>query len=286
VLCPRRFGAAVIFMSALAGLPILAAAQATPAPAPSPSASPPAGPSDPCASLSSLVSRPTFGTSPCSVKSGDLLSENGYTNLTTSGSGAGNLVSYPQSAVRVGLGGNLELDLLPPSYQALSGHPATTGWSDTQVGIKYEFGYSSRWLYGVNTLLTINTGTPAFTSNGLGITANFNCAYTLSPAVGLFATFGYNALSAGTAAAPLRFQSFNPSAGISASLPQGFNVFAEGFGQSSTGPGLGGRFGYDGGFSKDVGSRLQLDVNYFNYAAQFGAHAHSVGFGASYLVGK
>jgi hypothetical protein len=214
------------------------------------------------------------------------LIETGYTNLTTSGNGASSLVTYPQASLRVGLGHNLEFDLDPTSVARLSGTPVVTGNTDSAIGAKYEFGYTSKITYGVNALYTLSTGSAPFSGNGDGILANLNASLTVSPAIGLFATVGYNEQSAGTPAVPARYHDVQPSLGATLSLPQSFDVFLEGFDQSSTGPGLGGRFGFDTGFQKDVGSRLQLDFNYFDYlAVQNGGHQHSIGFGAAYLIG-
>lgn len=266
--------------------PVPAASGAPASPAPTASA-PPAAVSDPCESLSSLVSRPTFGTSACAVKRGDLLIETGYTNATTGGTGANSVVTYPQASLRVGLGSNLEFDLDPESVARFSGSPRATGTTDSALGFKYELGYTSKMLYGVNVLYTLPTGSAPFSGFGDGLLANVNAAYALSPALGLFATLGYNVQSAGVPGIPAHYHDFQPSLGASLALPQSFDFFLEGFNQSSTGIGLGGRSGFDTGFQKDVGSRLQLDVNYYDYlGAQNGAHQHSIGFGASYAIGS
>jgi hypothetical protein len=221
------------------------------------------------------------------VKRGDLLIETGYTNQTTSGAGAGSSVLYPQANLRVGVGRNLEFDFDPPSIERISASPTISGATDTSFGAKYEIGYTSRLLYGLNALFTANTGSAATSSNGDGILANANAALTLSPAVGLFATVGYNAQSAGTPVAPARYHGIDPSLGASVSLPSNFSFALEGFGQTSTGPGLGGRYAFDTAVEYDAGSRLQLDINYYDYLGiQNGAHPHSVGFGASYLIGS
>jgi len=160
------------------------------------------------------------------VKKSDLLLESGYTNLTSSGAGASSLVTVPQGSIRVGLGGNLEFDLGPPSIGYLSGTPRQVGITDGSIGFKYEIGYSKRLLYGINALYTLPVGSAdVFSSNGDGILANVNGALTLSPNVGLFATFGYNAQNAGTVAAPARYHDYQPSLGASVSLPQNVYVF-------------------------------------------------------------
>ncbi len=273
--------AAALFGAGLYVVPIAVCAQGGPSSAPTPS-----GPPDPCASLSTLVSRPTFSTAACAVKRSDLLIETGYTNATTSGDGASSLVTYPQANLRVGVGRNLEFDLNPQSLARLSVVPRAVGTTDGAIGAKFEFGYTSKLLYGVNVLYTLATGTAAFSGNGDGILANLNADLTLSPALSLFGTLGYNEQSAGSVTVPARYHDFQPSIGASLSLPQSFSVFLEGFNQSSTGPGLAGRSGFDTGFERNFGSRLQLDFNYFDYlGVQNGGHLHSIGFGAAYLIG-
>ena len=268
---------------------IVAPASAAP-PSPAPSATPsaaPAGPSDPCTAMSALVSRPSFSTSSCTVKPHDLLVESGYTNTAASGRGATNTIDYPQTSLRVGVARNLEFDLDPESYERTSTVPKTAGGSDTSLGAKYEFGYTSRFTYGVNALLTTNSGDPSFSGNGTGVLANMNAAYSASPALGFFGTAGYNAQSGGSVSAPARFHGVDPSLGASISLPANLTYYAEGFGQSSTAPGLGGRYGFDTGFEEDIGSRLQFDASYYDFTgAQGGMHLHSVGFGAAYLIGS
>jgi len=281
VACAATLSAGAVTRVAAAPAP---AASASPAPT---SAATPAGVSDPCTSLSTLVSRPSSGTASCTVKPANLLIETGYTNATTSGAGASSLVSYPQATLRVGVARNLEFDLVPESIARLSGDPRLTGTTDSAIGAKYEFGYTSKFVYGANVLYTLSTGNGPFTGNGDGLLANLNAGLTLSPALAVFATLGYNEQSAATPSIPARFHAFQPSLGLSLALPQSFAFYAEGFDQSSTGPGLGGRFGYDLGIQKDVGSRLQLDVNYYNYpGVQNGGHLHSIGFGAAYLIGS
>ncbi|GAC1545852.1 MAG: hypothetical protein NVS3B16_15730 [Vulcanimicrobiaceae bacterium] len=284
--------ARVAAVALLGGLWLAApgAAQAATAAAPAASPSPVAAAAevtDPCTSLSNVVSRPTFGTAACAVKRGDLLIETGYTNATTSGSGANSLVTYPQASLRAGMGRNLEFDLNPTSIARLSGSPRIVGTTDSTIGLKYELGYTTKLVYGANVLYTLPTGDGPFTGNGDGILANLNAGLTLSPAFGLYASLGYNTQSAGTPDAPARYHNFQPSLGAALALPHGYNVLLEGFNQSSTAPGLGGRFGYDAAVQKGIGSRLQLDVNYFNYpGVQNGGHLHSIGFGAAYLIGS
>jgi hypothetical protein len=168
----------------------------------------------------------------------------------------------------------------------LSAGAHVNGDTDGSIGLKAQLGRTSAIIYGVNAAYTLQNGDAPFTGSGDGLLANLNASLALSPALGLFATLGYNEQSAGTPERPARYHDFQPSLGATLSLPQNVAVFLEGFNQSSTMPAGGGSFAFDTGLQKDVGSRLQVDVEYFDYVTIVrGAHQHSVGFGASYLFG-
>jgi len=191
-----RFGLAILAALCACAAPSLTLAQTAPtAPPASPSpaaSSAPEAPSDPCDSLSNLVSRPSFTTSACAVKRDQVLLEAGYSNLSASGPGAVTLVNVPQGLFRMGVGHNIELDVAPPSLERQSGMPPIGGNSDAQFGLKYEFGYSPKVTSGMNVVYTAASGTAPFTGNGPGLLVNLNGALTLSPAVGLFGSLGYN----------------------------------------------------------------------------------------------
>jgi hypothetical protein len=265
----------------------------SPSPLPSSSPSAPAtapgtsgAPADPCASLSNVVSRPTVATSPCSVKPYEVLIETGYSNVTTSGNGATSTVSYPNSEIRIGLDDALELDVIPPSYERESTVPLTTGLSDGGFGLHYEFGYTRTLTYGANAVYTTNTGSPRLSANGDGILVNLNGAAAVSPALSAFGTFGYEDQSSGSVSLPMRYRAFAPALGLTLALPKAFALYVEGSGQTSDGAGSGGRYGIDGGVTYDVGTRLQLDAELFDYPGSIHtAHQASAGFGASYLIG-
>jgi hypothetical protein len=133
----------------------------TPAPSPSPKV-----PSDPCGSIASLVDRPTVATSPCTVRPGHALLENGWTNTVTTGPGGGNIATYPQSFLRVGtFDPDLEFTFGPPSFNRLSsGGSFVGGWSDINLGAKYELGYTSKAVWGIGAIVSFPTGSRAVTA--------------------------------------------------------------------------------------------------------------------------
>ena len=259
----------------------------TPQPTPSPTSTEAANDSsDPCLSLGNLVSRPTFSTAACVVKRNALLVQTGYTNATTSGPTRSTLVTYPQENLGIGIAQNVEFDLTPPSIARSSSSTHFNGDTDGSIGLKIRLGETSRVIYGINAAYTLQNGSAPFSGSGDGVLANLNGSLTLSPALDIFATVGFNEQSAGTPTQPARYHDFQPSLGAGLALPQGFDVFVEGLNESSTGPGMGGTFAFDTGLQKDIGSRLQLDAEYFDFLTIVqGAHQHSVGFGASYLFG-
>jgi hypothetical protein len=236
--------------------------------------------------MSSLVSRPSVATSACSVKPNHLLIESGYSNTSASGSGgASSTASYPQPSLRAGMLGKLEFDIDPPSLERQSSAPVVRGTSDSGIGFHYEFGYTDKLVYATNVVYTIPNGSPGFSANGDGVLLNADAAYTLSPALGIFGTFGYETQSGGTVSSPARYRAIAPALGLTLTLPAGFDVFVEGFGQSSTGPGQSGRYAFDLATQEDVGTRLQLDLNLFEYPSAGNRPRQSApGFGVSYLI--
>ena len=139
-------------------------AQASPAPSspPAPAASPtPGAPSDPCGSILSIVNRPVITTGVCTVRTGHFDVETGYANTTTTGTGGGSSVTYPQAAhphwngqsalrrrvgaaeLRYDVGGNAGGNRLRPTRTSVRSS---------------ELGYSSNAVWGVNGLITFPTG--------------------------------------------------------------------------------------------------------------------------------
>ena len=279
-----RLFATAAFVCA-AGFAAGADAQSSPAPSPSPS---PSAPSDPCGSIMSIVNRPTFGTGVCTVRSGHWDIENGYTNTVTTGLGGGNSAVYPQSLIRFGtFDDRLDLEVGAPSEEVSSvGGPAISGSTDLSLGIKYELGYTSNWLYGVNAVVVVPSGSHAFTAGNAQFSGNFNFGYTINSEFGIAGTVGANAFSAPNAAGvPQSYFAVTPSLLVSAALPGGpSQVTAEYAYFSSAGPGLGGKSWADFVYYRDFGPNIQFDVEYgFSPTSINGQKQHYVGAGLSFM---
>jgi hypothetical protein len=270
-------------------------AAANPSPSSPPSASPmptpsatPGPPSDPCGSILSIVNRPTFTTGACTVRTGHFDIENGYTNTVTTGTGGGNAATFPQTLVRVGTANpHLDLEVGPIVENAsTAGGKVVKGANDLGLGAKYEIGYSSNAVWGVNALVTIPTGSTAFSAGNAQFTGNFNWGYTIDSEFSLSGTLGVNAFSANTAQGlPQSYFAFTPSLVASAALPGGPSQISVEYAYfSSAGPGLGSKSFLNFFYQRDFGSHLQFDAEYVVSPTTInGQKQHSIGAGLSFM---
>jgi hypothetical protein len=253
-------------------------AAASPSPSPAPSA-----PSDPCGSITSVVSRPSIASSVCAVPSGQVEVESGWSNTTTNGSPAGNTLAYGIGAIRFGTKNNhLDLELNPPNYATTSvgGPPAVSGWSDTAVGVKYEAGYNARAAWGVNGIATFPTGSSAFSAGGSQYTGNFNWTYTLNQTFGLGGTMGFNSFRASS----ISYFAWTPSVLLSATLPNATSVYGEFAYVSRAGPALASKSIFDFGYVRALTPHWQVDAAYGFSPTLIAAQRQSyIGFGLSFM---
>ena len=218
---------------------------------------PPLGNNDPCTSLTAIVTRPTVSNSVCTVRPRHVLVETGYQN--SSAQGGGNTVQYPQTLIRVGTTvPALEFDLQPPQYQRASIPAATlSGATDSAVGLKYVFGYTTKVAYGAQVFATVPTGAKAFSANGVQELYALNFGYTLSPAFSIAAVGAAQSLTNGSQ----HWTSFIPSVALSGTLPNNVTLFGElaeftnALGQDTPT-----RAQYILGASYDFGTRVQGDL--------------------------
>lgn len=254
----RALLSAVLFFAVA---PLVATAQG--APAPVATATP--EPNDPCGGdgrLLATLNRPTIGFSACAVKKGTTVFEVGYQNTALTGSASGNLVQYTQDFTRIGVRDRFELDVILPNFNRTSGSAGFThGYGDAGLGFKYEFAPKSRFLYGIDGLLTLPTGSGGFSNGGPGYTANFNASYTASPNVGFGTTLAFQSLAGfSQLGAQLRYSVFMPSAVVTAQIPNFYQFYFEYVYASKVAPDLGGRSTIDFGVQKLLTKRLEVDL--------------------------
>jgi hypothetical protein len=212
--------------------------------------------------------------------------ESGYTNTTTSGPNGAATATYPQTLIRAGtVAPHLEISVTPPS-EIRSG--PTTGYADMTFGAKYELGYSSRWVYGVNAVVSEPTGSLQYTAGGSSYTGNFNWGYTISPEFAASGTLGFNAFAAGFGAAGnlQHYAAFIPTLELTAALPATTQAFIEGAYFSHAGYAQPSRWYYDFGLQKDLSKKVQVDVEYgFSPTSIDGQTQQYVGGGVSVYLG-
>jgi hypothetical protein len=260
------------------------AEQSSPAPSPSPT---PSLPADPCGSILSIVSRPAISTTVCTVRPHHFEAESGWNNTTTTGPGGGNLGTYGVGAIRFGTGDSqYELIVLPPTkYPSRTGEPISNTWGDSGLGIRDELGYTSDWLWGVNGVVTVPTGSRQYTAGGTQFTGNFNWAYTINSVLGLGGTFGFNQLrgyNASDVSQP--YFAFIPSLEATATLPGPSQLFAEYVHYSQAGIGLGSKTLFDYGYSHVFGPHLLFDIEYGESPTLLGRQRqHYIGAGMSFM---
>ncbi len=258
--------AVALVPAAMFGLSSNASAQtvapSSPVPSPSPSPAPnPIGPAlganDPCTSLSAIVTRPTVSNTVCTVRPNHVLIETGYQNTTASG--GGNLVTYPQSLIRIGTSvPALELQIAAPGIARTSaGGVTTTGSTDAGAGLKYVFRYTPKFNLGGQVVVTAPTGTNGFSAGGTQTTYALQAGYTLSSVFSIAGAAQLQSLTNGAQ----RWSSFVPSIVLSASLPNSTSLFGE-LAQftNAVGPGTPTRTQFIFGANHDFGQRLQVDV--------------------------
>lgn len=273
--------AAVLLFGSTAAF-ALGAEQATPTPAPTASAAP-----DPCGSILSIVSRPSVTSAVCTVRPHHFEVESGWNNTITTGNGGGNLGSYGVGAVRFGTGDpHFEFLVEPPTkYPSTATSPTANAWGDSGFGLRKELGYTSNWLWGVNGIVTVPTGSRAYSAGGTQFTGNFNWAYTVTPIIGFAGTLGFNQLRAFNAAgASQPYFAFIPTLEATATLPGPSQLFAEYAYYSQAGIGLGSKALVDFGYMHTFGPHLVFDVEYGDWVTTLaGARQHYVGAGLSFM---
>ncbi len=288
----RSLAASVAVLAVVLGLSAGARAQSSPAspapsaPSPTPSPAPnPIGPAlgnnDPCTSISAIVTRPSVTNSVCTVRPNHVEIETGYLN-TTSSTGGGNTVTYPQTLIRVGTKiPALEFQIAPPEVTRTSAGGTVTGLTDVGAGLKYVFGYSAKFSWGGQAFFTAPTGTNGVSANGTNSTYALNAGYALTPALSLATTLATNSLTNGAQ----RWSSFVPSLVLGLSLPNSTGLYAEiATYSNANGLGTATRTQYLYGLFRDITPRLQIDASSsFSPTAATGRY-HSLGFGVSYYL--
>lgn len=247
---------------------------------------------DPCggpSALFALIDRPTVGDSPCVVKADQALLEAGVARYVPD-SGGGYSLGYPQLELRFGLPGDNELVMLPPNVSRVvslssGGRQTISGASASVVGLKHEFGYYSQWLWAGETLVTLPSGSPDFGSAATGYAINGVVGYNLTPDFALTMMLGVTHLAApANPQAGAYYWSLNPDLVATWEIAERWQLYAEVYGQSHTGPGQGSGYNADGGIQYLLTPEVELDAEIGQrLSGNLGGWSHYLGVGFAVL---
>ncbi len=236
----------------------------------------------------SIVNRPSIGTGVCTVRPRQVELESGYTNTTTTGAGGGTSSVYPQALLRFGSGDpRFDLELgLPSAARSTVGGATVTGTTDINIGARYELGYTTKALWGVDALVTLPTGASAFTAGRTQYSASFNSAYAINAEFSLSSTLAANEFAGPNAGGVTQpYFAFAPTLALTAAVPGGPSQFTAEYAYfSAAGPGLGGKSWFDFIYARDIGAHTQLDIEYGVSPTSIASQTqHYVGAGISLM---
>lgn len=248
---------------------------------------------DPCGGPSALLAildRPTVGDSPCVVKPGQVLLESGIARYAPDDM-SGYSLGYPQLELRFGLPDNNELVLLPPNVNravtplSSGGNRISSGGSASVLGLKHEFGYNQQWLWTGEALVTLPSGSPDFGSAATGYAVNGIVSDSLTPVFSLTLMLGVTHLAAPAHLnAGAYYWSLNPDLVAVWQTSGSFQLYAEVYGQSHTGPGQRSGYNADGGVQYLVTPDVELDAEIGQrLSGNLGGWAHYIGAGFGLL---
>jgi len=175
-----------------------------------------------------------------------------------------NEIAVPLVMLRIGLHPRFEMrvsseGLLSDVIRAPAGRVRVTGRSDVQVSAKWKLFTRPRrcFVLALEPVVSLPAGSDAFTSGGVDPMLKFIIDRGLP---GGFSVSANIVVSSDTDAGS-RFTQQGTSASFSHALPRGWTGFAEIFTSSALSRGGGRAWIVDGGASRPIGHRLQVDVS-------------------------
>lgn len=216
---------------------------------------------DPCGGPSALLAildRPTVGDSACTVPDRNVVLEMGIQRSKNRDGGHG--FNLPEAEFRFGMPSGNEFVLLPPNYMRESGSGlAIGGFGPAVIGIKHELGYTANWLGAVESLITLPSGSAAFGSAGAGVAVNGIVSYSPTSNTGLSMMLGISSQTVPHADGGSRYTSINPDFVATWGPADRWQLYAEVYGQSRTGPSQGMGWNADGGAQYLITPAIEVD---------------------------
>lgn len=239
--------------------------------------------SDPCdGSVLSVINRPTFGDTPCTVPEDMFLVEGGFSHFKYTENGTG--YSLPQLEMRYGLPYENEIGFHFPNYVKQTENPETAGAGPFSFTFKHEMFRFEEGVFSLEALAIAPSGSAEFGAAKGGFMLNGIVAYDLTPELTLSGMLGMGAQSQTSSQGGASYFTVNPYMEVSWRPFTQWQFFGEVTGQSSMGPGQGVGMLFDGGIQYLFTNYVEFDVEGgTKLTNQFLGIDNYVGFGMAVL---
>ncbi|MBI5448274.1 MAG: transporter [Gammaproteobacteria bacterium] len=239
---------------------------------------------DPCRghnAFLALINRPTNADSVCVLQEDQAIAEVGLQYLSARPDGAG--YNYPQLQINVGLPGKSQLTFLSSYNQQTS----ASGLGPITLGFKHEVGRTQNSIFSAEGIYTPPFGSASFGSAKGGITLNGIASYAVTPHISLLGMLGLSEQSLPSLADAHTYVSVNPDVVLSwqhSVLP--LQLYAEIFGQTSTGTGTGGGYNADAGIQYLITQNFEVDLEQgVRLTGELGGYNYYTEVGFGFLFG-
>lgn len=240
---------------------------------------------DPCKGdnmLLSIINRPSFSDSSCTVPKNTLLIEGGFQNQKLIGIGTQR--NGPELSARVGLSNNSEFVITPSNYIHQTRVPFS-GTTPLWMGIKYRFYYNKNWIISGEGLFSPPSGNENFGSPHSEATINGMISNKLTNELSWQLQMGISTFSDPLIQGGQQFQSINPIFSVSYTL-KNISTYIEFVGQSKTSAHESLGIAGGGGIIFLFNTKTTLDMTFYQrITGKFQGFNNLIGVGATHLFG-
>jgi hypothetical protein len=238
---------------------------------------------DPCSGkdmLLSLINRPSFSDSACTVPPKKILIEGGLQNQEVIGGGS--QVNAPELSMRLGLSSNTEFVINASNYIHQTIVPSS-GETPTWMGLKYKIYSTNNWIVSAGGLFSPPSGNKTFGSPNSEAIVDAIIYNKINNKLSWQLQIAVSTLSDPVIQGGQQFQSLNPDFLISYTFEK-INAYLEFFGQTKTSSNE--SFGLSGGFGLIYlfHSNTTFDIEFYqNITGQLQGFEHFIGIGITHL---
>lgn len=202
--------------------------------------------------------RGSVADSPCVIPPKTFMAEAGYIY-----SGFSNPAvfaqNFPQLTLTLGLPANTQFVLFAPSFNQQTSDPFS-GYDITMLDIKHQVFYNSKWMFAAEAAIAPPGGSAGFGAKEVSAVVSGILNYTINDQFSWLFELSASTISLPPIAGNLRFQTINPDLVFSYAPATKLSFFAEIYGQTKTGQGLGSGFNADYGFLYLIHPTMAFDL--------------------------